>query len=55
MYEIKMDWSFQIKRAPHVLPNNRPEDDWLKSESNMRENLKGQYPFKQIYKLPKLN
>lgn len=55
--EIKKDWSFQIKRAPHVLPNNRQEDedDWLKSESNMRDNLKGQYPFKQMYKLPKLN
>lgn len=55
--EIKKDWSFQIKRAPHVLPNNRQEDedDWLKSENNMRDNLKGQYPFKQIYKLPNLN
>lgn len=54
--EIK-DWAFQIKRAPHVLPNNRQEDedDWLKSESNVRDNLKGQYPFKQMYKLPKLN
>lgn len=46
---------YEIKRAPHVLPNNRQEDDWLKSESNTRDNLKGQYPFKQMYKLPKLN
>lgn len=31
------------------------EDDGLKSDSNMRDNLKGQYPFQQMYKLLKLN
>lgn len=50
------NWPFRINMVvSRAFKQQEDEDDWFKSESNMRDNLlKGQYPFKQIYKLPQV-
>lgn len=51
------DRLFQIRMHQNkcVCKQAHDKDDRLKSDSNTRDHLKGQYPFQQMYELLKLN